>query len=125
MLKNIKLFSTDSDRTTYESSASYETPYVSKVTADNSVHYNKVVQLITFTIASVPYQAIEGMTWREWVESEYNTGGFEIRNTAIYFQNSAYYHVEEPYSWTGSFKYVTQTDIIVNNGDYVKSNAPL
>jgi len=40
MLKNIKLFSTDNDRTTYESSANYETPYVSKVTADNSVHYN-------------------------------------------------------------------------------------
>ena len=42
MLKNIKLFSTNSDRTTYESSSSYETPYVSKVTADNSVHYNKI-----------------------------------------------------------------------------------
>ena len=41
MNKNIKLFSTDSARTTYENSASYETPYVSKVAADNSVHYNK------------------------------------------------------------------------------------
>lgn len=46
MLKNIKLFSTDSDRTTYESSASYETPYVSKVAADNSIHYNKIVQFV-------------------------------------------------------------------------------
>jgi hypothetical protein len=50
MLKNIKLFSTNSDRTTYESSASYETPYVSKVAADNSVHYNKPIVMTTFTI---------------------------------------------------------------------------
>ena len=48
MLKNIKLFSTDSDRTTYESSASYETPYVSKVAADNSVHYNRSIPTTVF-----------------------------------------------------------------------------
>ena len=31
--------------------------------------------LITFTITGVEYQAEEGMTWEEWVESEYNTLG--------------------------------------------------
>ena len=76
MLKNIKLFSTDSDRTTYESSASYETPYVSKVAADNSVHYNKVAQIIEFTVRIVNndhiYQAVEGMTFAEWMNSEYS-----------------------------------------------------
>lgn len=41
MEKHLKLFSTDSNRTAYENSASYETPYVSKVIADNSIHYNK------------------------------------------------------------------------------------
>jgi len=34
--------------------------------------------LITFTIAGTTYQAEEGMTWGEWVESEYNTGGYYI-----------------------------------------------
>ena len=29
--------------------------------------------LITFTIAGTSYQAEEGMTWGEWIESEYNT----------------------------------------------------
>ena len=29
--------------------------------------------LITFTISGVEYQAVSGMTWGEWIESEYNT----------------------------------------------------
>ena len=31
------------------------------------------VQLITFTISSIEYQAEEGMTWGEWIDSAYNT----------------------------------------------------
>lgn len=31
---------------------------------------------ITFYIDDVIYTAVDGMTWREWVESDYNTGGF-------------------------------------------------
>lgn len=34
--------------------------------------------LITFTVDGVEYQAEEGMTWGEWVDSEYNTGNFII-----------------------------------------------
>ena len=86
MEQHIKLFSTDSVRTSYESSASYETPYVSKVIADNSVHYNKVSQIIEFTVhiwrgldergydsyVDHTYQAVEGMTFAEWMNSEYS-----------------------------------------------------
>lgn len=32
--------------------------------------------LITFTIAGTEYQAEKGMTWTDWVDSEYNTDGF-------------------------------------------------
>lgn len=100
MLKNIKLFSTDSDRTTYESSASYETPYVSKVTADNSVHYNKQIRIIEFTVTekfmdyenpygdwiirNTTYQAEEGMTWNEWLQSEYNINYYYCYNEIYY-----------------------------------------
>jgi hypothetical protein len=73
MLKNIKLFSTNSDRTIYESSSSYEAPYVSKVTADNSVHYNKPIVLITFTVSGNEFQAEQGMTWGEFINSSYNS----------------------------------------------------
>jgi hypothetical protein len=33
-------------------------------------------KLITFTIDDVLYVAEEGMRWRKWLESDYNTGGF-------------------------------------------------
>lgn len=32
------------------------------------------VPIINFTIDAKPYQAVYGMTWGEWVNSEYNTG---------------------------------------------------
>ena len=32
-------------------------------------------ELISFTIDR-DYQAEEGMTWREWIESDYNTNGY-------------------------------------------------
>lgn len=34
------------------------------------------VGTITFTIADVTYTADEGMTWEEWIASEYNTDGY-------------------------------------------------
>ena len=36
------------------------------------------VSLISFTISDTEYQAVEGMTWREWVNSEYNADGYYI-----------------------------------------------
>lgn len=37
-----------------------------------------VVVTISFTINDIVYQANEGMTWTEWVTSDYNTGGFYL-----------------------------------------------
>jgi hypothetical protein len=37
-----------------------------------------VLFLISFTIDETEYQALEGMTWAEWVDSSYNTGGFNL-----------------------------------------------
>ena len=122
MLKNIKLFSTNSDRTTYESSASYETPYVSKVTADNSVHYNKQIRIIEFTFcpnsgSPITLQAEEGMTWGEWVNTSYNITNFS--NSGLHILNGPFI-VGKPS--TGS---VSPNDIIVINeiyGDLTGSN---
>ena len=36
--------------------------------------------LISFTIDGTSYQAEEGMTWEEWVNSGYNTYDFYIKN---------------------------------------------
>lgn len=34
---------------------------------------------ISFKIDGVSYQADEGMTWSEWCDSSYNTGGYYVR----------------------------------------------
>ena len=48
---------------------------------DGNVRCNaifKAAAMINFTIDGTPYQGEEGMTWEEWVNSNYNTGGFKI-----------------------------------------------
>lgn len=46
----------------------------------NAVKQNssQTANVISFTIVGTPYQAKEGMTWEEWVNSEYNTEGYII-----------------------------------------------
>ena len=39
--------------------------------------------LITFTIDGIEYQAEEGMTWGEWVNSKYNIDGYLNYNRLI------------------------------------------
>ena len=41
-----------------------------------------LIGLITFTIGGVEYEAKEGMTWGEWVESEYNSEGYYISSAS-------------------------------------------
>ena len=54
----------------------YITPNISLIDDGKRVYsekkVNNEVNLITFTIAGAEYQAEEGMTWGEWVDSEYN-----------------------------------------------------
>lgn len=52
---------------------------------------------ISFTINDTTYYAEEGMTWAEWVESEYNTGGFEpgAWTDLVRVPNSGYYIYDE------------------------------
>ena len=38
--------------------------------------------MISFTIAGTTYQAEDGMTWGDWVESEYNTGGYRYSSSS-------------------------------------------
>ncbi|MBR6515935.1 MAG: hypothetical protein IKT40_03675 [Bacilli bacterium] len=41
--------------------------------------------LITFTIDNVSYQAEPNMLWEDWVNSDYNTGGFNFNGAWSYF----------------------------------------
>lgn len=71
--------------------------------------------LITFTIDGVQYQAEEGMTWKEWCNSEYNVGGFiyETSDSGYAVYTSDY----KKYFISNIFDYV-----LVTNGQYVTKN---
>lgn len=64
------------------------TPHEGYITMTiNGVDFNlktaASVSLISFSINNATYQAEDGMTWSEWVASEYNTGGYVVRANAI------------------------------------------
>jgi hypothetical protein len=40
-------------------------------------------ECITFTIGDTTYNAIEGMTWEQWVNSEFNTDGYYISYDSV------------------------------------------
>ena len=73
------------------------------------------VKLIKFTIVGITYQAKEGMTWAEWVESEYNTDDFTASSSTIFKTD------------TSIVKYnsinVTPTDVIISDATYT-ANRP-
>lgn len=58
---------------------------------DGSVVIEDAVKLISFTIEGTTYQAEEGMTYAQWVDSKYNTGGFYTDGTFLYDENRAKY----------------------------------
>lgn len=75
-------------------------PSVSYCEQEDEVHYAAAgsVTLITFTIAGDTYQAEEGMTWGDWVNSIYNTNNeFELRSDldvyVVVKTTDAYYRI--------------------------------
>lgn len=78
-------------------------------------YYEVVSGLIEFTIDGTTYQAVEGMTWGEWVESEYNTDGWEVyvsegwikkpNGDTICLQNEEKVHADEVIM--SDYKYIT------------------
>ena len=77
--------------------------------------------LIEFSIGTdfngtneVTYQAIEGMTWADWVSSEYNEGNYFLSDNMIYktlysYRCNLYYD---------NYTFVVSTDVIESNHLY-------
>lgn len=72
--------------------------------------------LISFTIDETAYQAEEGMTWGEWVESDYNTfdGTLTPSEEEVHFEYSDFMGIIVDDSFTS----IGGTDIIINNHNY-------
>lgn len=83
----------------------------------NVITYNtESPTMITFTIQDIGCQAEENMSWAEWIDSEYNTGGF-IKKDGVIFESTGeksiyqmnslndiinpwgYYNLTEPGAW--------------------------
>ena len=86
---------------------------------------NKQPPIITFTISGTTepsYQAVEGMTWSDWVASSYNTIGVTI--------NTAY--TDAPVRYSGQYiaTYgcygcaVSVSDVITDGASYMTDNSP-
>ena len=74
------------------------------------------IVLITFSIDGTTYQAEEGMTWEDWIDSEYDTSGF------INSRSGNVTHV-----YTGDYLFlgsstVKGTEPIVKDGNYSFTN---
>ena len=77
--------------------------------------------IINFTIGEDTYQAEEGMTWAEWVESAYNNGGFYSASESVYWGEGFWFilcnYGKTP---TDDDYYVNTADVIQANTDYVR-----
>ena len=83
-----------------------------------TISKKEIREHILFTIDGDTYHAEEGMTWSEWVDSEYNTDGFYFggRHAGVVFPGSGvtYYvcdAIESP---------VGPNEIINSNFSYLK-----
>ena len=73
--------------------------------------------LITFIINNLEYQAEEGMTWEEWVNSGYNTcDAYILSNGKINLYNINFEYIYN--STNNEYNGVYTTDIIQNNHRY-------
>lgn len=67
-----------------------------------------ILKLINFSIGNISYNAEEGMTWEEWLNSKYNTDGWtKSGNIPVKFDPN-YYFID-----------VRTTEIIIPNFNYL------
>lgn len=73
-----------------------------------------LVKLISFTVDGTSYQAVEGMTWNEWLESDYNTDNYSVNLGHIIKGSNGSMYVA-----TSGNVFVTPTDTIIGDHAYI------
>lgn len=81
---------------------------------DGSYTEGAGASLITFTIDGTTYQAEEGMTWGEWVDSSYNNGVYVLDSGGLYIELASDTFFTVGYNDA----FIKSTDVIENK-DYV------
>ena len=76
--------------------------------------------LITFTVDGITFEAVEGMTWEEFVNSDYNTGGFNFNGM---FADHVHTNTANVYVFNESTSsFVVKTDLIVEGEPYIEQS---
>ena len=76
-MKYLKYFEEASAYEAYKNGSAYVLPYVSYIVDGAEVRFNPnaaPANLIEFIVDGISYQAEEGMTWQDFVDSNYNDG---------------------------------------------------
>ena len=74
----------------------------------------EVIDLLTFTINGILYYASEGMTWEEWIESDYNT-------LSLVCDSNGYVSTETGNRILNDNVEVLSTNKVITNGEYAYS----
>lgn len=82
-------------------------------TYENGAYYVLEESLISFVIGGTTYQAEDGMTWGEWLESDYGSSDFEWNGTCIVQISTGYFVAESANT------YPSNTDAIIADFNYV------
>jgi type II restriction/modification system DNA methylase subunit YeeA len=85
-MKYLKRLTNNEEYTAFKNSEEYVEPHVATI-EDKILIYKRNVPMITFTVKAsytdpVTYTAEEGMTWGEWLESEYCEPSPEYHDTS-------------------------------------------
>lgn len=82
-------------------------------------NYGKAARLISFTIDGTEYQAEEGMTWRDWVDSSYNTCACYIDEKwdLVAIPDEGSYMVVAIYEEEDEMEYTVSPDATIHAGN--------
>lgn len=127
MGKHLSKYSSESDYNNNKDN--HVKPHISLITSSpKKMKYEKktLLKLIIFTINEFEYQAEEGMTWEEWIDTEYNTNiqaGIYYHKDYIIKNNNVMYAVAGGnVCMEGSRLHpgrpVLTTDVIINQHSY-------
>ena len=96
-------------------------PAVTEPATEETEEATEPAREITFTLMNESCTALEGMTWGEWVDTDYNIGGHYDCKFAVVSSDGE--HIESNIVYGGlpivlDGNYISPDDLIIENGVY-------
>lgn len=89
---------------------------VSKINDDSSEP--ETPDMLNFTIDGVVYQSLEGMTWEQWVNSDYSKNNNGEKKFVIYDDVVCFQSINLPIINSETSQYIKGHDVIQKDGNY-------